>query len=181
MSVEDLQQAKLLDRYLELLNDEEPDVQSISIKCLPWVLSKINQETAYQSIVPMLKKILPLANGKVQTTILNQMGRFSESVSSTLFFESIDCNFSILKLQNLDLFPEMEDHLRELIKSSFIDNGKKIEDDFNIGIFKGLNKCDSENELITGVSADLNKVSEWQVNQQCICFNLPALALFLNE
>lgn len=55
--------------------------------------------------------------------------------------------------------------LLEVIKVSFIDNGRKVDDDFNIGILKGLNKCDSENELITGVSADVGKVSEWQVNQ----------------
>ena len=46
LSVEDLQQSKLLDRYLELLNDEEQDVQSIAIRCLPWVLSKITREMA---------------------------------------------------------------------------------------------------------------------------------------
>ena len=39
---------------------------------------------------------------------------------------------------------------------SFIDSGKRIDDDLNIGIFKGLNKVDSENELITGVTSDVN-------------------------
>ena len=68
-----------------------------------------------------------------------------------------------------------------MIKLSFIDNGRKVDDDFNLAVFKGLNKCDSEGELITGVTADAGKVSEWQVNQLCICYNLPALALFLNE
>lgn len=38
LSVEDLNQQKLLERYLELLGDEEQDVQSIAIKCLPFVL-----------------------------------------------------------------------------------------------------------------------------------------------
>ena len=82
---------------------------------------------------------------------------------------------------NLDLFFEIEQQLLDVIKLSFIDNGKKVDDDFNIGVLRGLNRCDSENELITGASADVGKVSEWQANQQCICYNLPALALFLNE
>jgi len=41
---EDIYQAKLLDRFLELLNDEEPDVQSIAVKCLPWVLDKVTYD-----------------------------------------------------------------------------------------------------------------------------------------
>ena len=144
MSVEDLQQSKLLDRFLELLNDEEQDVQSIAIRCLPWVLAKITREMAQQYLIPPLKKILPMSCGKVQTTVLNQMGRFSES------------------LQNLDFFAEIEYHLLELIKLSFIDNGRTADDDFNMCVFRGLNKVDSESELIPG--ADVGKVSEWQVN-----------------
>jgi len=53
-------------------------------------------------------------------------------------------------LVNLDLFFEIEQQLLDVIKLSFIDNGKSVDDDFNIGVLRGLNRCDSENELITG-------------------------------
>ena len=66
---------------------------------------------------------------------------------------------------NLDLFSEIEQQLMDVIKLSFIDNGKKVDDDFNIGVLRGLNRCDSENELIIGASAEAGKMSEWQVNQ----------------
>lgn len=65
-----------------------------------------------------------------------------------------------------------------MIKSAFIDIGKNIDDDQNIlGIssFKNhLIKLDQDNEAID------NKVSEWQINQLCICYNLPALAMFIS-
>lgn len=66
-----------------------------------------------------------------------------------------------------------------MIKSAFIDNGKHIDDELNIlGInsFKNhLIKLDQDNETVD------NKVSEWQVNQLCICYNLPALAMFISQ
>lgn len=126
--MEDLNQSKLLERYLELLSDEEEDVKSVSIRCLPWVLQKLTRDKVESLILPILKKTLVESNGKVRTTLLNQMGRFSES------------------LHQEDLFKPIEDELVQLIQESFIDNGKKVdEDDFNLEIYKGLNQVDSEN------------------------------------
>ena len=42
LSMEILSQSKMLEKFLELLNDEESDVQSICIKCLPWVIQKVD-------------------------------------------------------------------------------------------------------------------------------------------
>ena len=65
-----------------------------------------------------------------------------------------------------------------LIQRSFIDNGKKVEHDASHSILKGLSHADSENEF-SGASDNL--ISEWQVNQQSICYNLPGLALFISH
>lgn len=43
LTVDVLIQAKILDRYLELLDDEEPDVLSASIKSLPLVIRKLGK------------------------------------------------------------------------------------------------------------------------------------------
>ena len=58
LGTEDLHQSKLLERYIELLNDEEEDVQSISIICLPRVLYKLSSDVALNKIIPSLQKIL---------------------------------------------------------------------------------------------------------------------------
>ena len=52
-----------------------------------------------------------------------------------------------------------------VIKQSFIDKGVKVDDDFNMIVFRGLNKIDSESELLTGPPEVGSQVSEWQVNQ----------------
>ena len=68
-----------------------------------------------------------------------------------------------------------------MIKDSFIDNGKTVDEDFNlVGInFKqNLAKMDSDGDDLF-VASDA-KMSQWQVNQQSICFNLPALAMFIS-
>ena len=44
LSTDDLVQSKLLDRYIEVLQDEEPDVQRIAIKGLTWVLNRIQAD-----------------------------------------------------------------------------------------------------------------------------------------
>jgi len=93
-------------------------------------------------------------------TFLSQMGKICEAIV------------------NLELFPEVEEHLMHLIQRSFIDNGKKVEHDASHSILKGLSHADSENEF-SGASDNL--ISEWQVNQQSICYNLPGLALFISH
>jgi hypothetical protein len=68
-----------------------------------------------------------------------------------------------------------------MIQDSFIDKGKYCDDDFNllgINFKQTLSKIDSESDLF-GISE--NKISEWQVNQQSICYNLPALASFMSQ
>ena len=81
---------------------------------------------------------------------------------------------------NLDIFHEIESSLINVIKQSFIDKGVKVDDDFNMITYRGLNRVESETELLTG-TPEVSQVSEWQVNQQCICYNLPALAMYFNE
>lgn len=66
----------------------------------------------------------------------------------------------------------------QLIQRSFIDSGNKVEDDGNLGLARGNANSDSDYEFS---GAQENLVSEWQVNQHSICFNLPALALFISN
>ena len=86
------------------------------------------------------------------------MGRFSE------------------KLHNLNLFTEIEENLVNLIKSSFPDTGKKPDSDFELA-YKGLKKSDSDPDF----EIYNEELTEWQINQQSICYNLPAIAMFLSE
>jgi len=65
----------------------------------------------------------------VTSTILYQMGNFSETLS------------------NLGMFKQIEEDLVDLIKCSLVDNGKKVENDFNLGYFKGLYRNDSDPEI----------------------------------
>lgn len=45
------------------------------------------------------------------------------------------------------MFKQIEEDLVDLIKCSLIDNGKKVENDFNLGYFKGLYRNDSDPEI----------------------------------
>ena len=150
--------SKLLDRYIEVLNDEEEDVQSMAIEGLPWVINRVPPDQVKSKIIPCLQKILQTCEGKVKNTVLLQMGRFSE------------------KLHNLNMFTDIEESLLALIKSSFADTGKKPEQDFELA-YKGLKKSDSDPDL----DIYQEELTEWQINQQDICYNLPAIALFMSE
>lgn len=83
-------------------------------------------------------------------------------------------------LVNLGLFREIEDDLMLLIQRAFIDNGNKVEDQWQLFQFRAQSNTITESENEFSGAAD-NMVSEWLVNQYSICFNLPAIALFISS
>jgi len=60
------------------------------------------------------------------------------------------------------LLAQVEEEFVSLIKASFIDNGRQIEEELEFFGGRELTRVDSDNEL--SIFQD-NKVSEWQVNQ----------------
>ena len=65
LSVQNIQQTKVLERYVELLADEELEVQSEAINCLVWVFQKLPADQARATVLPTLSKILQSCQGLV--------------------------------------------------------------------------------------------------------------------
>lgn len=113
LSIQIIQQTKVVERYVELLADEELEVQAEAINCLIWVFQKLPADQARAMILPTLTKILQTCQRQVMQSFLSQMGKICEA------------------LVNLGLFKDIEDDLMLLIQRSFIDNGNKVEDQWH--------------------------------------------------
>ena len=164
LSTPDLVTSKMLDRYLEVLTDSEEDVQSTALLVLPWVLDRLDDDQIVKHIQPILKKICCEPVGeKVSASLLYQIGRISSC------------------LHEKGVFSEFEPAILTLIQDRFIDTGSTLTEAFVMGAFKGLFKEDSD-AAEEGTECDPGATeSAWRVNQRSICYNLPALAMFLEE
>ena len=71
LSLQTLQSSKMVERFVELLGDEESDVQSVSINCLVWVFQKLPAGQARAAVLPILSRILQTCQGPVMQTFLS--------------------------------------------------------------------------------------------------------------
>ena len=78
------------------------------------------------------------------------------------------------------MFSELESAVLNLLKDSFVDSGNTLQEEFVSMAFKGLIKEESDGEDSASAGTTATE-SAWIVNQRSICFNLPALATFLEE
>ena len=129
---------------------------------LPSILEKIDADATSQHILPLLSSYLLNPNmSKINATLLYNIGKIC------------------MALSNQGLFNQMMPSVVKLIKSSFIDIGKTLEDSFAKSNFKGLRIVDPDADSET--FDDQPKNSEWITNQLSLCYNLPALATYLPD
>lgn len=161
LTSQQIYQSKMVERYVEILTDSEQEVKRAGWGSLPWVLEKIDADATSQHILPLLSSYLNNPNlSKVNATLLYNIGKICQALSSQ------------------GLFNQMMPSIINLIKSSFIDIGKTLEDSFAKSNFKGLRIVDPEAD---SEGEDKPHNSEWITNQLSLCFNLPALATFLPD
>ena len=111
-------------------------------------------------MVPVLNKIFTDQNlqTKVLSMILLQIGKI--------------CN----SLANQCQFHEIQEAVISVIKKSFIDTGVNLEWEY-VGLLQPKNDLDSNDEE----TPTHKENSAWIINQHSLCYNLPALAMFLDE
>ena len=127
---------------------------------LPWVLDRLQPAQIQTLMVPTLNKVFTDQNlqTKVMSMILLQIGKI--------------CN----SLANQCQFHEIQDAVISVIRRSFADTGVNLEWDY-VGLLQPKN--DDSNDGEDSPATRVN--SAWIINQHSLCYNLPALAMFLDE
>jgi len=113
-------------------------------------------------MVPALNKIFtdPNIQTKVLSMILLQIGKICNSLAN-------QCQFA-----------EIQEGVLHVIKRSFVDSGVNLDWDF-VGVSQVAKSGeDSGNEE---ESPQHEQNSAWIMNMQSLCYNLPALAMFIDE
>lgn len=160
LSDEDILASKMHERAIEIINDEEEEVQITSIHILPWILDRLHPEQLEQHIkTPLLTLIRDSTKStNLFATIFYQLGKICQS------------------LENKGILNSFIEQIINLLLEGQIDKGDKIKTAYVSEHFKGLSQ-QQDFQADTEIVAQ----SVWQVNQRSICYNLPALAMFLDE
>lgn len=160
LSDPDIVASKMVERFIEILKDEEEEVQCSAIQVLPMVLERLSKEQIKQSLMDCVHSLLSSVSisYKAQVTLAFNLGKI--------------CN----ELQNKELLIQTRDQICTFLKSLQLDTGSKLERKFVSNTLKDLMSESEEND-----DEESNPVQVWTVNQLSLCYNLPALSLLLTE